>query len=319
MNASTGRCEGTFESGFQHLPFTALTTAAACCAGLVVCGAQVRAFAQETSAMGSQKQTLQVVAAAGTPSPSAPASAPPEGSSPPKDQSAVDAMVKAIDERQRNFGDYKSSVYIEQQEQGKVTQALEATVYRRDEDNKWMLLFTKPKSEAGKGYLRLDQNLFLYEPAIGKWERRTDRAGIGGTGSQRQDFDESRLAEEYTASYVAQEKLGALAVDHLRLSAKENADVASPILSLWVNVTDGNVLKRQESSLSGKLLRTIYYPRWEKRFSPSKKADVYVPAEIRILDEVEKGNGTLIVLRDVNLDPLADNIFTKAWLESQSR
>ncbi|MEY3903015.1 MAG: hypothetical protein RL189_2321, partial [Pseudomonadota bacterium] len=48
-------------------------------------------------------------------------------------------------------------------------------------------------------------------------------------------------------------------------------------------------------------------------------ADVYIPREIRIIDEVEKGNGTTVVLRDVNLDSLPANIFTKAWLESQSR
>jgi hypothetical protein len=182
-----------------------------------------------------------------------------------------------------------------------------------------MLVFSKPKSEVGKGYLRLEKNLFLYEPAIGKWERRTDRAGIGGTNSQRQDFDESRLAEEYTPEFVKDDKLGVRDVHQLKLVARPGADVASPMLELWIDKADGNVLKRQEQSLSGKLLRTIYYPKWNKRFSPSKKADVYVPAEIRVLDEIIKGNGTIVVLRDVNLEALPENIFTKAWVESQSR
>lgn len=234
-------------------------------------------------------------------------------------QQEVDKLVKTIDDRQRNSGDYKSNVYIEQQEKGKIAQALEATVFRRDDDDKWMLLFAKPKSEQGKGYLRLEKNLFLYEPSIGKWERRTDRAGIGGTGSQRQDFDESRLAEEYASEFVAETKLGARAVHHIRLKAREGADVASPVLELWIDTSDGNILKRQEFSLSNKLLRTIYYPRWNKRFSASKKADVYIPAEIRIIDEVIKGNGTIVVLREVSLDSLPANIFTKAWLEAQSR
>jgi len=68
-----------------------------------------------------------------------------------------------------------------------------------------------------------------------------------------------------------------------------------------------------------RLCRPIYYPAWEKRFSKSKGADVYIPREIRIIDEVEKGNGTTVVLRDVNLEALPSNIFTKAWLETQSR
>ncbi|MBM3380969.1 MAG: outer membrane lipoprotein-sorting protein [Betaproteobacteria bacterium] len=228
-------------------------------------------------------------------------------------------LVVELDERQRNSGDYKSVVFIEQSEKGKVTQAFEATVFRRDADDKWMLIFTKPKSEAGKGYLRLDKNLFSYEPALGKWERRTDRAGIGGTNSRRQDFDESRLSEEYAAKFVADEKLGKFDVHHIALTAKPEADVASPILHLWVDKESRNILKRQERSLSDKLLRTVYYPAWDKKFSKSKGADVYVPKQIRIVDEVEKGNGTTVVLRDSNLDSLPANIFTKAWLESQSR
>lgn len=228
-------------------------------------------------------------------------------------------LVVEIDDRQRNSGDYKSIVFIEQTEKGKVTQAFEATVFRRDADDKWMLLFTKPKSEAGKGYLRLDKNLFLYEPALGKWERRTDRSGIGGTNSRRQDFDESRLSEEYTAKFIADEKLGKFDVHHIVLTAKTESEVASPILHLWVDKESRNILKRQEKSLSDKLLRTLYYPGWDKKFSKSKGSDVYVPRQIRIIDEVEKGNSTTVVLRDSNLDSLPSNIFTKAWLESQSR
>lgn len=228
-------------------------------------------------------------------------------------------LVVEVDDRQRNSGDYKSVVFIEQTEKGKVTQAFEATVFRRDADDKWMLLFTKPKSEAGKGYLRLDKNLFLYEPAIGKWERRTDRSGIGGTNSRRQDFDESRLSEEYTAKFLGDEKLGKFDVHHIALTAKKESEVASPILHLWIDKASRNILKRQEKSLSSKLLRTLYYPGWDKKFSKSKGADVYIPRQIRIIDEVEKGNGTTVVLRDSNLDPLPSNIFTKAWLESQSR
>ena len=51
----------------------------------------------------------------------------------------------------------------------------------------------------------------------------------------------------------------------------------------------------------------------------SWEAEVYVPAEIRIYDEVEKGNQTLVVIRETDLRPLDANIFTKAWLESKSR
>lgn len=234
-------------------------------------------------------------------------------------QPETDALVKLVDDRQRNSGDYKSTVYMEQKEKDKNLQVFEAVVYRRDADDKWMLLFTKPKAEAGKGYLRLDKNLFLYEPAVGKWERRTERTRIGGTNSNRQDFDESRLSEEYTAAFVADEKLGKFDVHHLKMIAKAESDVSAPIVHLWVDKDSKNILKRQDHAISDKLLRTSYYPTWEKMFSKSKGADVYVPKEMRFIDEVEKGASTTVALRDVNLDSLDANIFTKAWIESQSR
>ncbi len=235
------------------------------------------------------------------------------------DQKEVTELVKVVDERQQNGGDYKSLAYMEQKEKDKSDKIYEAQVFRRDLDDKWMLLFVKPKSEAGKGYLRLEKNLFLYEPSIGKWERQTERASIVGTGSQRNDFDESRLSEEYTAEFIADEKLGKFAVHHLKLTALPKVDVASPILHLWIDADSKNILKRQEHALSNKLLRSIYYPEWQKMFSKSKNAEVYVPKSIRIFDEVEKGNSTVIVIREVSLDPLPANIFTKAWLEAQSR
>jgi hypothetical protein len=228
-------------------------------------------------------------------------------------------LIALIDDRQRNSGDYSSVVFIDQKEKDGSAKAFEARVYRRDADDKWMILFTKPKAEAGKGYLRIEKNLFLYEPALGKWERQTERASIAGTNSRRDDFDESRLSLEYTAAFVADETLGKFKVHRIKLTAKPGVEVASPIVELWVDQDTRNVLKRQESALSGKLLRTAYYPAWDKMFSKSKGADVYVPREIRVFDEVEKGNGTVVVLRDVKLDPLDPNMFTKAWLESQSR
>lgn len=234
-------------------------------------------------------------------------------------QPEIDSMVKTIDDRQRNGGDWKSSVFIEQKERDKNDVVYEAVGYRRDADDKLMILFTKPKSEAGKGYLRLDKNLFMYDPTVGKWERRTERERIGGTDSRRSDFDESRLAEEYDARQVGEEKLGAFSAVKLELKAKAGVDVAYPMIHLWVDKPTVNVLKRQEFALSGRLMRTAYYPKWEKMFSPSKGTEVYYPKEIRIFDEIEKGNQTTILIQKVDLNSLDPNIFTKAWLESKSR
>ena len=231
----------------------------------------------------------------------------------------VDKIVRAVDERQRNQGDWKALCYMEQKEKGKTDVVYELVVFRRDLANQQLFLFTKPKSEAGKGYLRLEKNLWFYDPGVGRWERRTERERIGGTETRRSDLDESKLAEEYDATYLGSEKLGAYQVHKIELKVKPGVDVAFPIVRLWVDEATNNVLKRQELALSGRLMRTSYYPRWKKVYSESKKGDVWFPEEIRFFDEIEKANSTHIVIQQVDLRSLQANIFTKAWLESKSR
>ena len=229
------------------------------------------------------------------------------------------STLQTIDDRQTNNGDYTSLVFIEQKESGKADLVYQAVVYRRDADDKLVILFVKPQAEAGKGYLRIDDNLFFYDPTVGKWERRTERERIGGTGSNRQDFDESRLAIEYTPTFVGEEKLGNYTAQHMKLTAKAGEDVAYPVVELWVDAPTKNILKRQDFALSGKLMRTTYYPQWLKKYSESKGTEIYFPKEIRIYDEVQKGNQTTVVIQEVDLKTLDPSIFTTAWLESKSR
>ncbi len=228
-------------------------------------------------------------------------------------------VVREIDERQRNQGDWKALCYMEQKEKGKTDVVYELLVFRRDADDKQMFLFTKPKAEAGKGYLRIEKNLWLYDPATGRWERRTERERIGGTNTRRGDLDESRIVEEYDAKWEGDEKLGVYDVHKILLTAKPGIDVAFPVVRIWVDKATMNVLKRQELALSGRLMRTVLQPRWKRIFSESKRADVWYPEEIRIYDEIEKQNSTLVLIKQIDLRPLDANLFTKAWLESRSR
>ncbi|MFL5306829.1 MAG: outer membrane lipoprotein-sorting protein [Polyangia bacterium] len=228
-------------------------------------------------------------------------------------------LLKQVDDRQKNNGDWRAQAYLEQKEKDKVDTVYNTEYYRRSADQKFMILFTAPKSSAGQGYLRIDKNLWFYDPSVGKWERRTERERIGGTNSRRSDFDESRLAEEYDPTDEGEEKLGAYTAHKLLLKGKPGQDLAFPIIRIWIDKDTKNILKRQEYALSGRLLRTSYYPKWKKIYSSSKKGEVWYPEEIRFYDEVEKANQTLVLIKAVDPSALPTNLFTKAWLESKSR
>ena len=234
-------------------------------------------------------------------------------------QEETDRAIRNVDEMERAAGDYKALVYIEAKERDKTDVVYELLAYRRSQEQKLLFLFLEPKTEAGKGYLRIDKNLWFYDPRVGRWERRTERERIGGTDTRRGDLDESRLAEEYTARWEADEKLGKFDVHRILLTARPGVDVAFPSVRLWVNRESGVIMKRQDMALSGRLMRTSYYPRWKRVHSESKKGDVWFPEEMRIYDEVEKANQTLMLVKSVDLRPLDPNLFTKAWLESKSR
>ena len=235
------------------------------------------------------------------------------------DKQELVEFLKQLDERQSTQSDYRANVYIEQKEKGKVDTAYNAIIFRRSADQRFMILFTEPKSSQGQGYLRVDNNLWFYDPAVGKWERRTERERIGGTNTRRSDYDEARLATEYDPEDGGEQTLGARQARVLTLKGKPNIDVAFPVIKLWVEKATRNILKRQEFALSGRLLRTTYYPKWKKVWSDAKQADVWYPEEIRSFDEIEKQNSSLILFKDVDLRALEPNLFTKAWLESKSR
>lgn len=228
-------------------------------------------------------------------------------------------VLQTIDERQRNSGDYKSLAFIHTKEKNRDDVVMEAVVYRRDKSDQFMILLLNPKAERGKGYLRVDKNMWMYDPSVGRWERRTERERIAGSDSRRTDFDESRLAEEYTSEYLGDGKLGKYKTWHIKLTEKPGVDVPYPVTEIWVDQATNNVLKQQDYAASGKLMRTAYTPKWKKTHSESKGEEVWYPAEIRIYDEVEKDNSTVVKLKSVDLRKLPANIFTKAWLESKSR
>jgi len=234
------------------------------------------------------------------------------------DDAQMLTMLKDLDVRQRALGDFAAHAFIQRKEKGKDDTVYESLFYRRGADDKFMFLVLGPKTEAGQGYLRIDDNLWLYTPRTGKWERLTERDRILGTDGRRQDFDESRLAEEYTATFMGEATLGKYQTWKLKLTAKANSDVAWPVLELEVDQVSGNILKRLEFALSGKLMRRSLYPKWLKITDPKGK-EVWYAEQMYFYDEVEKGNESVVKIKSVDLSALPANMFTKAWLESKSR
>jgi hypothetical protein len=146
----------------------------------------------------------------------------------PLDAAGMLALLARFDEKMKSGGDFTARAFIEAKEKDKPDVAYDSMFYRHDKDDKFMILFLAPKAEAGKGYLRIDKNLWMYDPTVGKWDRRTERERIGGTTSQRGDFDPDAYATEFTHEYLGEEKLGRFGVHHIKLTAKEGGRCGLP-------------------------------------------------------------------------------------------
>jgi len=232
-------------------------------------------------------------------------------------QQQVDALVVKLDELSHFDSDLQAQLYLQQKHREKGDLLYKAVVYRQDENDRLMMMFIKPKSDAGKGYLVIEKNLFLYTPSTGSWARVSEDR-ISGTDSNMADFDDWNLAKEYNARYIDTVKLGKFSVHHLTLESKPGLQVKTPKLELWIDTEKAHTLKMQEFALSGRLLRTTYRTQW-RLIKEGTDQQHYFPMETRIYDEVEKGNQTTMVFDKITLNDLPSKIFTKAWLESKSR
>ncbi|WP_309895710.1 outer membrane lipoprotein-sorting protein [Archangium sp.] len=227
-------------------------------------------------------------------------------------------LLLKVDERSRTPTDYRVVMTsVIKRDTG--TAVREAQLFRRDREERLLLLFTAPKTEAGKGYLREESNLWSYDPNVGRWERRTERESIGGTESRRSDFDQTRYATWFDATYEGTEKVGNANTHRITLKVKEGHDVPFPVIKMWLDVATTNPIKREEYALSGKLLRTVLASGWKKVALKEREEPFWYPEELRLYDELNKGNSSTFKSKAVDMRALPANLFTKAWLESKSR
>ena len=75
----------------------------------------------------------------------------------------------------------------------------------------------------------------------------------------------------------------------LLLKGKPGLDLAFPMIRIWIDKDTKNVLKRQEYALSGRLLRTSYYPKWKKRLQRLEERRRLVPGGDPLLRRGREG------------------------------
>jgi outer membrane lipoprotein-sorting protein len=184
--------------------------------------------------------------------------------------------------------------------------------FRRDRDDKFVFLFLEPAVQKGQGYLRIDESLWFYDPESRKFTHTSMKERFGGTHARNSDFGLSSLREDYRAVSAEEGVLGKYQVYVLDLEARNN-EVTYARRRLWVTRDTHLVLKSEDSSETGRLLRTSLFP------SYTRAGGSYVPSRMIFVDELVKGARTTISLSEISLAPLPDSVFTKSYIERVNR
>jgi outer membrane lipoprotein-sorting protein len=161
-------------------------------------------------------------------------------------------------------------------------------------------LFLSPASEKGRSTLRLDENMWLYIPNVGKPVRITSLQSVVGGVFNNSDILRLDYATEY---YVEQmEELSDEYVLHLKTKTKT---VAYDKLKMWVDkdkVLPTRVECLTEASM---LIKTIYF-KTTKDFG----GKIVRPSVIETDSPLHKGYKSVMIFANMKKRAFEDEVFT---------
>ena len=227
-------------------------------------------------------------------------------------QPDFDEVLQTLDARMTfSDGDFSAIYTIISERPGEEREVTQARLFRRDENDQFLILILQPQVQRGQGYLRVDDNVWFYDPESREFERTTIRENIQGSDAQNADLDQSNYSEDYRVVASESGTLGSFDVWILDLEAT-TTDVAYDRVRIWVRQDEWLVLKQEDYSVSGRLMRTSLFPRYERI------GDKLLPRQILIVDELNEGERTQLTMSEATTQSIPDAVFTKAYLERVS-
>ena len=225
----------------------------------------------------------------------------------------IDAQVSFRDQ------DFAAEYTVTQEKPGQGSSVTKAAVFRRDREDKFLILILEPPTDKGKGYLKIGDTLWVYDPVSRRFNVSSARNRFQNSNARNSDFTSSTLTKDYRIAGESAERLGAYNTRVYELEAAHN-EVSFPFMKIWVD--ENNLVRKFEDySLSRQLLRTTAIPTYQR------VGDRFVPAHIVIVDALQgrtvngvfRNERTVIGVAKPTLNRLSDLLFTQAYLERANR
>jgi outer membrane lipoprotein-sorting protein len=209
--------------------------------------------------------------------------------------------------------DVTTTFTLVQKKKGEADRVLQVKVYRRDSADTFTLIFQYPDSEKGKGYYRSGDDLYLYLPSTREFVYRNRKDDVGSTDVRTDLFGQTKTLDQYRVSYLGTATVSKWDCDLVRLDAKQ-LDVSFPVQKWYFRKTDGLPVKVENLSVSETLLRTFYYIDYAA-VTPNK----FIFSKFLAVDNLEQGQQTFLTNENISTAAIRDYVFSKAFLEEQSR
>jgi len=224
------------------------------------------------------------------------------------------AMLAAVDSN-GDFGtqDYSAVFTIVTQKPQEKDSVMQIRLFRRDEHHQIVWIIQKPEAQKGQGLLKVDENIWMYDPESGKYTHSTMKEQIQSSKAKSSDLKAASFAEDYDVAAWEEGVLGKYPVYILTLKAKNN-EVSYPTLKLSLRKDKPLVMKEEDYSVSDRLMRTVLYP--PRYIEVGGKT---VPSQMLIQDELNKGEKSQLTISEVSVAKLPDSTFSKAFLGQSSR
>ena len=169
---------------------------------------------------------------------------------------------------------------------------------------KMVALFLSPASEKGRSTLRLNDNMWLYIPNVGKPIRITSLQSVVGGVFNNSDILRLDYSAEYDVADIDDQGKTYL----LNLKAKTNA-VAYDRLTMVVDKKSVTPTTIECFAASGMFIKTLYYKK------PTDFGDGLVrPSVLETDSPLYKGYKSVMLYAKINKKELADEIFSLNYL-----
>lgn len=169
---------------------------------------------------------------------------------------------------------------------------------------KMIALFLDPPSERGRSTLRLDDNMWLYIPSVGKPIRITSLQSVVGGVFNNSDIMRLDFSTEYLASAAGETS------DQFILELKARGPtVAYDHLKMWVDKATRTPVTIEAYAASGLLIKTLHYSRIQD-FGHS----IVRPAQLVTDSPLYAGYQSVMLFSRIRPREFADEVFTLNFL-----